>query len=77
MLTLLFYSKDKPFEDQKPLEIRFKYFNPLEDALEKFNDIHDKNISKIYNRYGQEIPLTYRIQKTNFELFYWLNFLII
>lgn len=70
MLTLLFYSKDQPIEDQKPKEIRFKYFNPLEDALEKFNDVHDQNISKVYNRYGQEIPLTYRVQKTNLELFY-------
>ena len=68
MLTLLFYSKDKP--KQNPVKITFKYFYPLSDALEKFNDLHDQNISKLYNQYGQEIPLTYRVQRTNLELFY-------
>ena len=27
-------------------------------------------VTKVYNQYGQDIPLTYKIQKTNLDLFY-------
>jgi hypothetical protein len=77
MLTILFYQKDMPVEGQRPKEIRVKYFEPLTVALDKFNEIYNHPsmkpaiyIIKVYNQYGQDIPLTYKIQKTNLELFY-------
>ena len=78
MLTLLFYRKDQPIDEQRPKEMRFRYFDPLTVAIDKFNDLFVDSeregsapeISKLYNRYGQEIPLNYRVQRTNLELFY-------
>lgn len=77
MVTVIFYQKDIPIEGQRPKEISVKYFEQLTVALDKFNQIYDHptmnpriNISKVYNQYGQEIPLTYKVQKTNLELFY-------
>lgn len=77
MLTIFFYHKDQSTEGQRPKEIRVKYFEPLTTAVDKFNDIYNHpsmkpptHITKVYNQYGQDIPLTYKIQKTNLELFY-------
>lgn len=78
MLTINFYDKDLSMDEQRPKEVRIKYFEPLTMAVEKFNEIYACNrlkdpapeISKVYNQYGQDLPLTYRIQKTNLDLFY-------
>jgi hypothetical protein len=69
-LTLHFYELNSLEEQQKSLDIYLKYFDTLEQALEKFNQIHNKNITELFNQYGQKIPLTYRVQKTGLCLYF-------
>lgn len=76
-MIVLFYQKDIPIEGQRPKELNVNYYEQLITILDKFNKIYNHPamnppiyITKVYNQYGQDIPLTYRIQKTNLELFY-------
>jgi hypothetical protein len=72
-ITLHFFelsSLDKPIEQRKPLVLSFRYFDTLKEALEKFNNIHNKNVTELFNQFGQKIPLTYHVQKTGLTLYY-------
>lgn len=72
-LILYFYelsSLEKPVEERKAINISFRYFDTLQQAIEKFNDIYKKNITEVFNQFGQKIPLTYRVQKTGLNLYY-------
>jgi len=73
MITL-FYPLNS--DNVEAIRIRTNYFEPLNSVLEKFNNHHNKTnspISKLYNKYGQEIPLTYQIQKTNLDVYFNLS----
>ena len=67
---IVYFYDLKQGTDQRPLELYIKYFEYLSIVLEKFNETHNKNISKLFNQYGQEIPLVYRVQKTGLETFF-------
>ena len=47
-----------------------KYFETLQNILEQFNEQMGKSVKKLYNKYGQELPLSYRIQKTGLEVYF-------
>lgn len=71
MICYFYHLKDcQNFEEVRPIEIYIKYFEYLSDVLEKFNTFQKMKITKLYNQYGQEIPLTYRIQKTGLTVFF-------
>ena len=49
--------------------ISVKYHETLEEIVNIFNEQMGKSIKKVYNQYGQELPLTYRVQKTGLEIY--------
>jgi hypothetical protein len=60
-------------EGSEPIRVRINYFEPLSSILEKFNNHYNKTgieVAKLYNKFGQEIPLTYRVQKTNLDVYF-------
>jgi len=75
-LILYFYlleSLSNPTDqNKKSQEIYINYFETLESAITKFNEIKKpkSNLTKLYNQYGQEIPLNYNVQKTGLKVYY-------
>ena len=74
LLTIHFFELSsidkKSSEPIKSCDIHIKYFESLHVVLEKFNTTYNKNITELFNQFGQQIPLTYRIQKTGLHLYY-------
>ena len=62
-LTLI---EREPIDKTNPqrLELSVGYDESLESILTKLNDYRapDNQITKLYNEYGQEIPLTYHVR---------------
>jgi hypothetical protein len=54
----------------KPYQITVRYFMPLTDALDNFEEKVGWRIDKLYNIYGQEVPLTYKVQKSNIDFYF-------
>lgn len=67
---IVYFNKLHKTPDDRSIEVYIKYFDYLSDVLQKFNEQYNKDIGKIYNQYGQELPLTYRVQKTGLEVYY-------
>lgn len=68
MLKVIFYNLNHT--EAANYEIYVPYWRTLEQILEIFNEQTGKDVEKVYNSFGQAIPLNYRIQKTNLELYY-------
>lgn len=60
--------KDSSNFDAKDLYI--KYFDNLETCIQKFEEKYSIKIDKLYNKYAQEIPLNYNVQKTGLNVYY-------
>jgi hypothetical protein len=54
----------------KGIQVYAKYYINLTEVLKSFNAKQGLDITKLYNRYGQEIPLSYRVQNTGLEVYY-------
>ena len=59
---------------KEPVRFRINYFQSLQRVLENFNRDREMNgdylISKFYNKYGQEIPLNYNVQKNFLDVYF-------
>jgi len=76
-MIILFYplkESQKSSPDIVAIRVRINYFETLASVLEKFNQQQYNKlgfrVTKLYNKYGQEIPLTYHVQKNNLDV-YW------
>lgn len=56
------------------IEVFVRYNEPLQDALDNLNQYRspDNQIAKLFNEYGQEIPLTYKVKGDN-TFYYTIN----
>ena len=58
----------------EPVRFRINYFQSLQKTLEYFNRDREMRgeylISKFYNKYGQEIPLNYNVQKNFLDVYF-------
>lgn len=70
MAITIYFKKLGQKEDRFPTTIYIKYFATLAEALESFNEQTRRDISVLYNEFGQVIPLTYNIQKTGLEVYF-------
>lgn len=43
--------------------------NTLQSALTEYNRIYCKKLEKVYNMFGQEIPLSYNIFTTEYDVY--------
>lgn len=69
-MIIYFYKLNTSKDQQRPIEFYIKYFDYLSNVLENFNNKHNKDLNRLYNQYGQEIPLIYRVQKTGLDVYY-------
>lgn len=68
-LTVYFRKLGK-VEDRFPTTVYIKYFATLAETLMIFNEQTHRSVEKLYNQYGQLIPLTYNVQKTGLEVYF-------
>lgn len=69
-MSITVYFKRLGRNEKFPKTVYIKYFATLAEALEIFNEQTRLGIEKLYNEYGQVIPLTYNVQKTGLEVYY-------
>ena len=67
-MIVLVYNAD--LVNEEPIKIQIDYFVPLIEVLNKFNSETGYGINRLYNRFGQELPFCYKVQKTGLDVYY-------
>lgn len=68
MLQITFHNLQ--FQEVPGYALYVKYFASLQEIIDLFNQQMGKSVRKLYNQYGQELPLTYKLQKTGLDVYY-------